>query len=185
LKRRAPARAQGHATLFLQNAISKVVQIGGRTTADLLVALRNRAVALNESAERLFASPLFTTLPERLSITIVELAVEDLGFPQGATISEIVDRAVANGLGYCPLELGLHLRLQYLDQPEGFVGQPVRAHQAPVGSITIVSEPLDADDDFPKGFYLRRIEGVLWLRGYQSGADHIWSPDDRLVFRQT
>jgi hypothetical protein len=45
-----------------------------------------------------------------------------------------------------------------------------------------VSAPLAADDDIPKGFCLRRIDGVLWLRGYRSGPEHIWSPDDRLIF---
>jgi hypothetical protein len=45
-----------------------------------------------------------------------------------------------------------------------------------------VSAALVEDDEFPKGFYLRRIDGVLWLRGYRSGPAHVWSPDDRLVF---
>jgi hypothetical protein len=165
-------------------SIPGTVTIGGLRKAELLVELRDRAISLNESAERLFASALFTTSPERYSISIAELAVEDLGFSRGATIGEIIDRAASRGLGCCPLELGAHLRLQYLDQPEGFIGQPARKHQAPVGSITILSEPLDADDDFPKGFYLRRIDGVLWLRGYCSGADHVWVPDDRLVFQR-
>jgi hypothetical protein len=74
--------------------------------------------------------------------------------------------------------------LQYLDQPEGYWDQPVRHHQAPSGSITIASEPLSEDDDFPKGFYLRRIKGVLWLRGYRSGAEHIWEPGDHFLFCQ-
>jgi hypothetical protein len=34
------------------------------------------------------------------------------------------------------------------------------------------------------GFYLRRIQGVLWLRGYRSALEHIWSADDRFVFRR-
>jgi hypothetical protein len=74
--------------------------------------------------------------------------------------------------------------LHYRDQPEGHWGQPVRQHQAPSGSITIATERLDDDDDVPKGFYLRRIEGVLWLRGYRSGGEHIWGAGDRFLFRR-
>jgi hypothetical protein len=34
------------------------------------------------------------------------------------------------------------------------------------------------------GFYLRRIRGVLWLRGYRSPAEHVWEAADRFVFRR-
>jgi hypothetical protein len=82
----------------------------------------------------------------------------------------------------CPLELGPHPRLQFLDQPEGHLGHPSSKHRAPHGSITVASRPLTEDYETPKGFYLRRIDGVLWLRGYCSAPDDIWNPEDRLVF---
>jgi hypothetical protein len=50
------------------------------------------------------------------------------------------------------------------------------AAAAPRGSL------LRAQLGASKGFYLRRINGVLWLRGYRSGPEHIYSPEDRLVF---
>jgi hypothetical protein len=103
---------------------------------------------------------------------------------QGATTAEIYARAETLGLALCPLELGPHLRLLYRDQPEGYWGQPIRQHQAPSGSITVASQPLAEDDEFPKGFYLRRIQGVLWLRGYRSGPDHVWQGEDHFIFRQ-
>jgi hypothetical protein len=163
--------------------ITRAVQVGGLTKSELMEELQRNAISMNESGERLFASEYFMTSATRYSVMTVELAIRDLGFPQGATIAEIYARAAAHGLGLCPLELGPHLRLQYLDQPEGYWGQPVRQHQAPSGSITIASEKLTEDDDFPKGFYLRRIKGELWLRGYSSGAEHIWEPDDHFIFR--
>ena len=164
--------------------ITRTVIVGGLTKAELLQELQRNAISMNESAERLFASDQFTTTATRYAVTTVELTVRDLGFPHGATIAEIYGRARALGLGLCPIELGPRLRLQYRDQPEGFWGQPVLRHQAPYGSITIASEPLIEDDGFPKGFYLRRIEGVLWLRGYRSGPAHVWEPDDHFIFRQ-
>ncbi len=115
---------------------------------------------------------------------IVELSVADLGFSRG--VSGIGQNA-KTGLGhlvwhYALFELAPHLRLQYLDQPEGYIGYPPSEHRAPPGSLTVASRELASDDEIPKGFYLRRIEGVLWLRGYCSGPDHVWSAADRFVF---
>jgi len=165
--------------------ITSTVTVGGLTKSELIQELQRNAISMNESGERLFASDHFTTSEARYSVMTIELTVRDLGFPRGATISEIYARAEALGLGLCPVELGPHLRLQYLDQPEGYWGRPARQHQAPYGSITIASEKLTEDDDFPKGFYLRRIKGVLWLRGYRSGPEHMWDPDDHFIFCQT
>lgn len=164
--------------------VISVVTIGGLSKAELLAQLQGNAILLNEAAERLFASDQFTTAQTCHALTTVELTVRDLGFPHGATTAVIYASAAALGLGLCPLELGPHLRLQYLDQPEGYWGQPLRQHQAPSGSITIASAPLTQDDDFPKGFYLRRIKGELWLRGYCAGPDHVWEADDHLLFYQ-
>ena len=165
--------------------ITRTVTVGGLTKAELLEELHTNAISMNESGERLFASDHFPTSETRYSVTTVELTVRHLGCPRGATLPEIYARAGERGLGLCPLELGPHLRLQYRDQPEGSWGKPCRRHQAPYGSITIASEQLTEDDDFPKGFYLRRIKGVLWLRGYRSGPEHVWEPDDYFIFSQT
>lgn len=160
------------------------VTIGGITKSELLEQLQRNAISLNESANTLFASDYFTTEQTRCSTTTVELTVRNLGFPQGATIAEIYTRAVEHGLALGPLELGPHFRLQYLDQPEGYWNQPLRQHQAPCGSITIAWEISTQDDEFPKGFYVRRIKGELWLRGYRARAEHMWQPDDHWLFCQ-
>ncbi|GAA0760076.1 hypothetical protein LRH25_00815 [Ideonella azotifigens] len=158
------------------------VRVGGASKAELLAQLEAAGVALNEAGKSLFADERFTTSAVTSLREVVELAVAELGFAEGATWAQVIERAMSQGLTPCPLELGPHLRLQFLDQAEGFLGQPVTQHRAPPGSLTVASLPIAEDDDTPKGFYLRRIEGVLWLRGYRSGADHLWSPEDRLVF---
>ena len=53
--------------------------------------------------------------------------------------------------------------------------------QAPPGAITVASLPISEQDDDPTGFYLRRIDGVLWLR---SCAGHVWKADDEFVFQK-
>ncbi|MEZ4870486.1 MAG: hypothetical protein R3C14_54660 [Caldilineaceae bacterium] len=165
-------------------AVIRTITVGGLSKAELLEQLRSNAVALNESADRLFASDYFTTTPTRRPHTTVELTVRDLGFPHGAITADLYASAATLGLGLCSLELAPHFRLHYWDQPEGYWGQPLRHHQAPSGSITIASAALSEDDDFPKGFYVRRIQGELWLRGYRAGADHVWEADDHLLFCQ-
>jgi hypothetical protein len=163
-------------------AILRAVQLGGQTKAELLERLVRGGVEINALGRVLFACDKFTTSDVRTELMTVELSVRSLGFPEGGTVSELFASATRLGLRLCPVELGPHLRLQFLDQPEGYLGQPVLQHRAPPGSITIASEILSGDDDFPKGFYLRRIEDTLWLRGYGCGRGDVWDPEDRFLF---
>jgi len=149
---------------------------------DLRQALRDQSVQLNRAAEDLLEDRRFTTLSRRRVVEIAALTVAELGFAEGATCDQLTARALASGWVACPLELGPHLRLQFLDQAEGSVGFPAIQHRAPPGSITVASSPLDDLDETPKGFYLRRIDGVLWLRGYWSDPENVWRPDDVLIF---
>jgi len=162
--------------------VARTICVGGMSKHELLAEIENTGIQLNEAARVLFAHDKFATSQAVSTLETVELSVANLGCAQGANIAQIHDRAAALGLSLCPLELGPHLRLQYLDQPEGYLGHPPSQHRAPPGSLTVASRELTDDVEIPKGFYLRRIEGVLWLRGYWSGLDHIWSPADRLVF---
>ena len=164
--------------------VISVVPIGGLTTGALLAQRQRNAILLNAAAEQVFVSPHFTTAATPRTCTTVALTVCALGFTHAAITATIYTKAATLGLGLCPLELGPHFRLHYLDQPEGDWGQPMRQQQAPSGSLTIASAPLTPDDDFPKGFYVRRIKGELWLRGYRAGPDHVWAADDHLLFCQ-
>jgi hypothetical protein len=131
----------------------------------------------------LFTDGRFTVASSASVVRIAECSVGALGLPEGGTFEEVLARARGDfGLSLCPLELGPHLRLQYVDQPEGFLGQAASQHCAPSGSLTVACAPLDDDDETPKGFYLRRIEGVLWLRGYRSWPGHVWSARDVFAF---
>jgi hypothetical protein len=158
------------------------VQVGGLSKAELLSRLHAADVLLNEAARTLFAEPRFTTAAHSAVVQTVQLSVAALGLPEGGRFSDLVDRARTEGLETCPLELGPHLRLQFMDQAEGAAGQPATRGCAPPGSVTVVSEPVCESDETPKGFYLRRIDGRLWLRGYRSGPGHVWSPQDVVVF---
>lgn len=158
------------------------VWIGGVGKDELLRSLRSRGVELNPAALELLADRRFSTLATPRCLEVLELAVEDLGLPRGGTMPAIRQAALSSGLAPCPLEVGPHLRLQLLGQEEGQIGFPRTRHCAPPGSITVVSIPIATDDQTPKGFYLRRIDGSLWLRGYRSDDQHVWAGTDRLAF---
>jgi hypothetical protein len=163
-------------------SIPSAVRIGGMSKSELLQALREHDVQLNQAAEALFEDRRFTTLSRYQVIEITALSVSNLGFGEGATYGQLTARALESGLVECPLELGPHLRLQFQDQPEGANGLPTTHGRAPPESIIVASSPLDDSVQTAKGFYLRRAEGVLWLRGYWSWPGHIWSPKHVLVF---
>ena len=56
---------------------------------------------------------------EEIEVDLVRLTVQELGFKDGATIRDIIERGRKLGLEVCPAEVGPALRLAYLDQPEG------------------------------------------------------------------
>lgn len=144
--------------------------------------LVRHGIKLNEAGKALFDHAGFTTSDSISTVSTIELTVANLGFPRGGVFADILGTAVAMGFAACPLELGPHLRLQFLDQQEGQIGEQLSRHKAPFGSITVFSLRIDEEEGTPQGFYLRRVNGELWLRGYWSGAEHIWDPDDHLVF---
>lgn len=163
-------------------SVARNVRIGGMGKLALLDEMEKHGIQMNEAGKALFANASFTTSESVSTVSTIEITVANLGFAQGASFAGILEKAASMGLAPSPLELGPHLRLQFPDQPEDHIGASVTPHKAPPGSITIISPPIDGNEDTPQGFYLRRISGVLWLRGYWSGPEHIWSPDDAIIF---
>ena len=165
------------------HTITRTVDVGGFTKSQLLLELQRHSVSMNESGERLFADDRFTTSETSYRLKTVELTARDLGFPEGATADEIFERAGKLGLELCPLELGPHLRLQYLDQPEGCHLE--KANIPGSGAITIASKKISEEYRFPNGFYLRRLDGGLWLRGYRATPDYVCHASHPFIFTQT
>lgn len=162
----------------------RTVEIGGLTKSQLLQKFEENSILLSKYAVQLFADDRFTVSDKKSSVRTVVIRVQNLGFPEGATIPQVYKNANQLDLKLCPLELVPYLRLDYRDQPEGYLGKPSWKNRSPYGAIKIASEILSDDVDFPKGFYLRKIEGVLWLRGYITDDLHVLDPDDHNIFCQ-
>jgi hypothetical protein len=149
--------------------ITRIIEVGGVSKAELLQQFQEHAISLNNYGKLLFEDDSWTPSKSACHLETVELIARQLGFPEGATSDELFERACELGLSLCPVEVGPFLRLQYLDQPQGFW-------------ITIASQKLSGDPEFPNGFYVRRLEDGLWLRGYIASDDHVWDADDHFVF---
>jgi hypothetical protein len=145
------------------------LQIGGMSKAELLSSVRAAGVQVNAYAQVLFDDPLFTTSETSRWVVVTDVTVAELGFAEGAISAEIFARARSSGLALCPLELAPHYRVQFLDQPEG-------------PYLTAASAKTKDDDAYPNGFYLRRYDGALWLRGYRATSDYVWVPESRFLF---
>ena len=160
--------------------ITRLVDVGDLTKPQLIQELQRHSISMNESAERLFADDRFTTSGTPYKLKTVELTVRDLGFPEGATTARLFARANELGLELCPLELGPRLRLQCLDQPQGsHSGKGILPGS---GCITIASKKISDEVGFPNGFYLRRLDDGLWLRGYRASPDVVFPADHQLIF---
>ena len=158
------------------------VTVGGLSRDELLAALDAAGIRLNTFAETLLAGPIFATRSSSRRVRLAERSPSDLGLPDGGSLSQIHRAARNHGLLPCPLETAPYLRLALTEQdpaPDSLMS----TGRAPAGSLTVASPVDGVDDDKPKGFYLRVVDGQPWLRGFRCDDAHVWSPGDRFVFR--
>ena len=156
------------------------LSVGGSTRADLRAALESHGVLLNEHASTLLAHEAFDRRdPVRLSI--VERDVGELGLPEGGTLPEVFAAARDGGLALCPPDTGPYLRLAMRSQPNA-PDSILSAGRSPAGALKVASAPLGEDVEYPKGFYLRVVDGRQWLRGYRCDYEYRFSAGDRFAF---
>ena len=146
--------------------------------------LENRGIHLNEYARTYLQHPILRLkeLPDHFNFVLLTPA--ELGYAEGCTFRQLIDRARTFGLSPCHPMAAVFLRLHLTEQSESENTILTGTHRAPDGSITVLSEPLSHDDAFPKGLYLRNVSGRLWLRGYVCDADFLWSASDVFALSQ-
>lgn len=168
----------------LQNGATpgRRVLVSGLSHEELLARLGDAGVLLNVHAETLLAVAAVEGPSEAETLVIVERSVRELGLPEGGTLPEIYERALADGLRLCPPATAAYLRLALHDQASA-PDSVLSAGRAPSGSLTVAAPRLRDDPDFPAGLYLRVIDDRPWLRGYRCDDQHEWSADDMFVFR--
>ena len=140
------------------------LRVGGTTKKYSCTLLSQQGVMLNDYARALFADEGFTTSIEACDLQLMEVSLPEIDLPNGGRFDQILAHAARYELQPCPLEVGPHLRLAYLDQPQG-------------PYLTVASLELREGPEAPNGFYLRHLDDRLWLRGYESGPENIYPPD--------
>ncbi|MBP1137684.1 hypothetical protein JOE31_003916 [Arthrobacter sp. PvP023] len=157
------------------------VRVGGLSRSQLLSKLSSRGILVNGHAETLLKDVVFDDQAAR-PVAVTERTVAELGLDCGATLPQIFEVARQQGLLLCPMDTGPYLRMALNEQVTSS-DSVMSSGRAPDGALTVASEALSRDDDYPKGFYLRVVDGQAWLRGYRCDDEHTWSPDDRFIFQ--
>ena len=143
--------------------------------------LKEHGILINHYAEEFFAHPQFSIGPSReTNVTIASL--QEVGLENGATISEILMHISKTGLKACAVSVGLFLRLAWTDQPQSQNSILNGTHSSPDKAVTVLSEIIEHNDAFPKGLYLRNVDGNLWLRGYICDDAYCFPSDAMFAF---
>ena len=103
------------------------------------------------------------------TLDLVIVSVAELGFSEGATFAQIIERARQLGLELCPAEVGPALRSAYKDQPKG-------------EWLRIAMEPVADSDGYLLVFRVARDDDDLWLVTFWFFPQFVFGPDVRWVF---
>lgn len=144
----------------------------------LLHKLKSAGIQTNAYADLIFDHPAYNFTDAEKEISIVELTLYDLGLKNGGDFKKTEEAVQLSGYSYCPVEAAPYIRMHYRSQK---TAKPKIKSGHPPDAILIFSKPMSSSDNFPKGFYLRNIEGTLWLRAYIASDDYFWEPDTRLI----
>lgn len=150
----------------------------------LPAVLESHHISVNEYAGIYMRHPAFQTEEAQPPFKVVLCALRELGLKNGGRYADIFTKAGERGLSPCRPCTGLFLRLSYPEQAQSRNSVLSGTHRAPEGAVTVLSEFLEKDDSFPKGLYLRNVDGTLWLRGYLCDETYHWSPEDVFAFEK-
>ncbi len=150
--------------------IWRTITLGAfKSVKSLRKALKQSGFRIGSWARQLLVSRAFTLAGEETEVDLVRITVAELGFPKGATLQKIYDRAQELGLELCPAEVGPALRLQYPDQPRGEL-------------LTVAMEPIADSVDSPCVFCVELIRVVRRLDVRRGYSGYFRPGDSQFVF---
>ena len=155
--------------------------VGGASREELWDELFTAGVELNAYARTLLEHPCFEQ-SEPVTFALTRRTVDELGLSSGGTLPQVIAAVQQQGLQLCPPETAPYLRLALTAQPSS-PDSVLSAGRAPSGALHVLSAPLSEDHAYPKGFYLRVVDGVSWLRGYRCDDEYCLPPECTLVLR--
>ena len=135
------------------------------TAEQSLQTLKEHGILTNSYAEKYISHPCFSAGGSG-EMTAAITSLEELGLERGASLDDLFRHIKGTQFTPCPPDTGFFLRLAWTDQPQSQNSILSGTHSSPDQAVTVLSEMLERDDTFPKGLYLRKVDGNLWLRGY-------------------
>lgn len=157
------------------------IEIHAIPVGELLKQLDIAGVHTNEFARVLLESDHYDpAVSGRFTVGIADL--HDLGFDEPASLPQVYVRAQAAGYALCPLELAPYARMQWLEQEQSGNSVLTGTHSMPDSAVNVATPVLSADHTFPKGFYLRVVDGIPWLRGYRCDNTYLFPLESRFMF---
>lgn len=171
-------------TKFSEQRIEKFnMTIGERSKDQIQTELNERAKILDYNnpkqitnyAQWMLDHQDFKISKEKKNIKLVKLSVTDLGFPNGATFKEIIDKGKEMGLDICPPEVGPLLRLDY---------EKLMGHDLPKNEwVAVAMNTINDSYGNPHVFFVDRYgDGKRYLRYYWAYSDSHFDSDDAFLF---
>ncbi|MFZ2975499.1 MAG: hypothetical protein WA055_02600 [Candidatus Moraniibacteriota bacterium] len=133
-------------------------------------------IYISNYAESMLKKSEFFVQEKKEQMQFVKMRVRDLGFPNGATVKEIYEKAEKLGLKLCPPETGPTIRLDY---------EKIFDKVQPRGEYLLIAmkQITDSDGD-PLVFNVNRSgDGRSWLRDGWAKPGSEWDADGEVVFR--
>jgi len=129
------------------------LEIGGKSAKDIQKELVSGDLHVSDYAAEILENRDFTTSEKSETIELVRISLPELGFTNRVSIEAVYGRARELGLELIPAEVGLHLRLNYKDQPMGeslHIGMKQISHH---GSPTILTVERRGPDALSNGIW--------------------------------
>ncbi|MCX5774388.1 MAG: hypothetical protein NTX05_07265 [Fusobacteria bacterium] len=165
--------------MALEKGTTYAIKILKHCNKEWIKIFERERILLNEYALQLLNSTHCNVANEREVESLIVLSVKSLGFQKGATLSKMIERGKKRGLKPCSLTVALSFRVIFDEEQSE---TEMTSGKAPTGSITVISASSSDTPEFPKGFYLRKIHGEKWLRGFSCSDDYEFNLEDRVAF---
>jgi hypothetical protein len=149
----------------------------------ILNKLKAHNILINQYAGEFFVHPTFSTEHTR-EMTIAIASLREIGLENGGTLNEIFQQIEKICFKPCPTNTGLFLRFAWKNQQQSQNSILSGTHSSPEQAVVVLSELIERDDAFPKGLYLRNVDGRLWLRGYVCDSEYRFSGNDLFAFEK-
>ena len=151
----------------MRNKIWKTVQLGQHSRpAEYGRAITKQGMIVSRTAGEILNQ---VVISQEAKLSVIRVAVRELGLKKGGYYQEIQDRALARGLKGCPAEIGPVLRLAYVDQPR---------HER----LHIAMEALSDQEKYHFAFALFFENKERELGVYSNDPQSFWSGDSEFIF---